>query len=582
MNNPAEKRPITWKWELVFLAVILLWGIALRSLWWERVAVEHFDEGVYASSFWFGVDYNFHYPGLQYFAPPLLPTSIEWSVIFLGNHDWVPMLPGMASGCLTILAMWWLVRCWSGGCGGLAGALLVASSDYHILFSRTALTEPLLGFLLVLSVGLIWRSLKNIPTGNPEPTDFRWALLAGFATGLCWLTKYNGWLPLAIGWFGMGFWLIMTRGTRTQWAQSAKRLTVVSVTSGFLFGLYVYALQDEGGYQVVADNHRQYLVGFAGWWDSAQKQLWTLYQIKSGFDYVPFLLLFSWLFWNPHQPRRVHLVVVWLFAFANFGSSVVAIFSGWCFAVFQCYQQLSRKSSDELSQFPLGVSFALTWLTGMLVAIPFYHPYPRLTMPLVLAGYAALGLLFQSLWETNEETPDEHVTQEKPVSRRFRLSAIVVIWVVCGGYYFSLDYETTAWQARSELRRATVQLIESAERKTQALGHEPDEFIVYTGEPAALHHVARRDLLVIPIMDISFAERPSEIPPVPIYFLEGPYITNNESHIAIWQKLGGRFELVDQASYVPSDLVLLNDLAPWELKKDRSEHAKELKLYRLR
>src|SRR5205823_9522836 len=98
--------------------------------------------------------------------------------------------PSFLAGCATIAALWWFGRSWFSPEAGLAAAALLALSDFHIVYSATALTDVLLGLWLVLALDAIVRSLAI--------ADFRWAIGAGVYTGLAWWTKYNGWLPLAI------------------------------------------------------------------------------------------------------------------------------------------------------------------------------------------------------------------------------------------------------------------------------------------------------------------------------------------------------------------------------------------------
>ena len=62
------------------------------------MAVEHFDEGVYASNIWFGPEAGYQYPMRRLYAPPLLPSLIEWSLIFdqMGepaSHKISPLAP---------------------------------------------------------------------------------------------------------------------------------------------------------------------------------------------------------------------------------------------------------------------------------------------------------------------------------------------------------------------------------------------------------------------------------------------------------------------------------------------------------
>src|SRR5262249_33730847 len=96
---------------------------------------------------------------------------------------------------------------WRGPGAGLASAALAALNAVHIFFSRTALTDILLCFWVILAVYLFWEA---------ETTRGRAALIgAGLSTGLSWWTKYNGWLPLAICVAGLIMWRLLSRGRET-------------------------------------------------------------------------------------------------------------------------------------------------------------------------------------------------------------------------------------------------------------------------------------------------------------------------------------------------------------------------------
>src|SRR5262245_61844857 len=75
---PAAVRVEVREW--VLMGVILSIGIGLRLMAFSHSAVEHFDEGVYASNIFFGPP-EFAYPMQRFYAPPLLPALIEVGMI---------------------------------------------------------------------------------------------------------------------------------------------------------------------------------------------------------------------------------------------------------------------------------------------------------------------------------------------------------------------------------------------------------------------------------------------------------------------------------------------------------------------
>src|SRR5258708_7303667 len=114
--------------ELACAVLITLIGFALRAAGPARLAVEHFDEGVYSSNVFFSDRHNAggHYPDQHLYAPPLVPLLIELSMLALGTSNAVPMFVGIVAGSLTVPLIWWVGRRWFGATAVLAAATLAA------------------------------------------------------------------------------------------------------------------------------------------------------------------------------------------------------------------------------------------------------------------------------------------------------------------------------------------------------------------------------------------------------------------------------------------------------------------------
>ncbi len=69
-------------------------------------------------------------------------------------------------------------------------ALLLATCEYHLIYSRMALTDAT--FVL-----FFWAALALLSRGL-ETKSSHWLLVGGVCTGLAWNTKYHGFLPLLI------------------------------------------------------------------------------------------------------------------------------------------------------------------------------------------------------------------------------------------------------------------------------------------------------------------------------------------------------------------------------------------------
>ena len=256
--------------ELILILAITAVGFAARFACLDELAVEHFDEGVYASNLWFP-DQGFQYPDRFLYAPPLLPSLIEWSMLVFSPTRWAPFLPSLVLGSLTVPLAWWSLRRWTSGAAGVAAASLIALSDFHVAMSRSALTDATLVFFVLMAV---WLTIEALAA-----SDLRLAAVAGFVTGLAWSTKYNGWLPLAIAVSGAGAaWLLLPRrqgghdSTDTGGfglAAIVPCVAVVVVAALLTWAPVWWGLQSVGGYSRVADNHRNYVTGVAGWWPAA-------------------------------------------------------------------------------------------------------------------------------------------------------------------------------------------------------------------------------------------------------------------------------------------------------------------------
>lgn len=255
--------------ELVAILVITTAGIAARFALLDELAIEHFDEGVYASNL---LSDGGAYPDRFLYAPPLMPFLIEWSIICLGHARWAPFLPALIMGSLTVPLAWWSVRRWANGASGVAAAALISLSDFHIAMSRSALTDAPMVFFLLLAV---WLAIETLAARN-----LRLAALAGFATGLAWATKYNGWLPVAIATSGaVAAWFFWPREKKSRKSDEANLdvssiaacLVVLTLTAAATWVPVWWGLQPFGGYVRVADNHQNYVTGFAEWWPAAAR-----------------------------------------------------------------------------------------------------------------------------------------------------------------------------------------------------------------------------------------------------------------------------------------------------------------------
>ena len=107
------------------LAVVLVLAFVLRCWQAQNMAIEHFDEGVYASNLFVGAHLNNEYPDQHLYAPPLLPTLFEWTLILTAGSTqsvlWINVLLGTA----LVGVVYWAACEWHDAQTALIAGLLV-------------------------------------------------------------------------------------------------------------------------------------------------------------------------------------------------------------------------------------------------------------------------------------------------------------------------------------------------------------------------------------------------------------------------------------------------------------------------
>ena len=531
-NNPATAKKCIDQTELIWLAGAVIFGTILRLSFPGRMAIEHFDEGVYASNFWFGGN---PYPAQYLYAPPLLPSAIEWTMIIaslcgIKPTGFVPMIPSLAAGIATIPSIWWFGRRWFGSTAGLASAWLVATSDFHACYSRAALTDVPVCLFILWAVYYIGESFSKVAVRHgevvkrgkskaisPVPLPWKEILLAGVFTGLAWWTKYNGWLPLAIGLAGGTFWQMLTsppdrriRATLTCWILIA--LVACIVWSPVLWGLQK---KEIGGYAAVAANHRQYIVGFKGWSDSALTQMYNIGKYENPLEilYVPFINR-GFRIWHTQVDGQLAMnylengqwrggvFVLQRLLFENltplFVPGISLLLSTWICARFL----LKSRLQPQL----LFVCLVAAWFAGLTFATPFYHPYPRLVLPWLCSTWVCIAFWLQSCQLKKQPEDSVGVDGRKLTIVVSTIVAAISIRLLCGS--------ANVWQDRSGLQSMVGQFAGTIRTETSNKGFAENEAIIYVfAEPAIVFGLRSEGLhQVFPAGDLEFMHHPIQRP----------------------------------------------------------------------
>ncbi len=538
-SNPREQ-PISC-YELWAVVVITFLGAAVRFAFPSAMAIEHFDEGVYASNLLFP-DQDYRYPDRHLYAPSLVPALIEWPIILFGDKGIAPMLPSLLFGTLTIPLIWWAGRQWFGTLAGIAAATLLSLSDFHIAFSRSAMTDVPLCFWLLLAVYLFERSFRDLSW----PT----AIAAGLTTGLAWWTKYNGWLPLAISLSGLLAWSFFASREERHFKQRLALWGIAGLTALAVWIPFWWSLPH--GYGEVAGNHRQYVVGFSGWWTGFVRQIeCQLFGVRvaTGASWIAVFVMVT-----RTAPRRSR---VWIEQHAP---------------------------PPPLSPSDLRLTQAewlmAAWFIGLTLTTPLYRPYPRLAFPWTMSAWLLLAWLFFGAARF----------ENLRIPRTFG----VVLWFVIATGSVGLEFMdlplpreglwVSGWQPRATLADLAPKVQQAIRRDVAKSGGREvggKRAIVYVfAEPGLFFHLPADDLAIAPVGNLRFVDPGTPSANLPTFLLTGPQAERNQEFADEFAKYAASIRSVQSWPYAASDFVLLDQVSPSLLDAERRKC--EVRLYRVR
>jgi dolichyl-phosphate-mannose-protein mannosyltransferase len=398
IETPAARR--VWEQvslqERTALMLIVVVGVGMRFALPSHISIEHWDEAVYSCNRFFPEDGS--YPGRYMYAPPLWPAIIEFTMLLSGATANAAVTPNLVFSALTVILCWWVARDWFGPAAGLSAAALAALNDFHIAYSRTALTDPSLCFWYLLAVYFTWRALSRNQLGQ--------AIIAGLAAGAAWATKYNGWLTLAVALSGFIAWAIFERLDRRTLQSRLMTLAAIGVTAGVAWSPVWFSFKP-GQYSEVLKNQAGYYVGLAGWTQSFVRQAANLRFFENWVSAASIAAAVALpLLFRRRFGFLVLAVVLGLEAIPA-GVSPILIgpaVVGPLLILWTSYR--SGQKDDAARNRRLAAWLLAAWNIGLLVATPAYTPYPRLVMPwlisAILGTAAACGLLFEPAPPTGE------------------------------------------------------------------------------------------------------------------------------------------------------------------------------------
>lgn len=525
--------------EWLYLAALLTVAGVLRFGGLSEQRISHFDEGVYASGiFCSHLTPAYEYPLRHLYAPPLWPSVLAETITWFGAD--AVLIPGAVLGFLTVPLLWWVGRAWFGPTGAAVGATLLALSDIHVLFSRSALTDAPMTLLMLASVFAAWRGLIHRHTQS--------VVVAGLLAALCWSTKYNGWLSLAVILSATAAWrFVERRDDRVVNTRPLLRCLIVVAIALAGWGYVISGLQDVGGYQSVSQNHRQYFVGPFGWWQSARHQL-ALAQVAASSGTVwPLigLVAFGLLAIRPFSAGISFFIASVLGTRARLLTYVVPAVG----TSIKSLKNLTRGVRQTQAR-KLGTWMTLSWLFGLTLAIPLYTPYLRLTVPLVVIGSLAWADLASRHDRVNW------------TDRRHVAVAFVILLTITVVHSFG-ERSTAIARADAlsntgvdQTADAILELIPSSLEPT-----DPADVGLYVfGEPALYFHLAKRestlsfDFITQPAANDGVLDRSRTDSSLTPFVVVGPH--SEEKQRAFTKD--GRLEFIKTFTAPPSLLVALD------------------------
>ncbi len=390
--------------ERLMLVALTATGLALRAQGLGELSLAHFDEGVLMSG-----AFDTRLAGLWHFtlaqplqAPPLYPWLVSGLMWLTGIES--PLIGAYASvlfGSATIPLLFLLARRIGGNWVGLIAAGLLATSDLHIAFSRMALTEAALTFWFVLAM-YAWGRLTDAQTVFGFHGLAVWALAAGLATGACWNTKYNGWMPCAIA---ITAWCLAgvrqrfvdrdARPLRATARQGAALLCATAIAAGCFVPWYRYVEQSfPGGYAAVTRNHLNYVGGVSEWPGRAARLFTSLSAFRHyGWSISLAALLLGLICYVALNRRassagKARAAPLWgTMTIGALAAAAIVVLGSDAFCLLLAAATIVPALAwGRAAEITLAV-----WVGAFLVLTPFYHPYTRLIVP-ALPGAICLGL----------------------------------------------------------------------------------------------------------------------------------------------------------------------------------------------
>jgi hypothetical protein len=214
------------------------------------------------------------------------------------------------------------------------------------------------------------------------------------------------------------------------------------------------------------------------------------------------------------------------------------------------------------------------WYVGLFLTTPLYTPYPRLTLPWLMASWLGAGMAIGALIGHDEnpgqaqvESADsadrapagDNLNDPPPASQRSAVALLLVALIIAGAglEWFMAHRGVPGWEPRTGMADAAPAIMKAIQGVPSLAGqNDLESFVVYTyGEPAALFQLRLAGVRwVRPVKDL-------EMPPsrLPTFVLCGPQALRMPGFPEQLAGRGDRLHLVARIPYRRSRLVTLDE-----------------------
>jgi dolichyl-phosphate-mannose-protein mannosyltransferase len=520
-------RPVSGR-EALIVAVLTIAAFVLRAWSLGTAGLSQFDEGVYTFSALGLTDPSQPhrlFPDQQKFSPPVYFSLVALSYLITGGpSDRAAILVNVVLGALTVPLIWIVARAWFGPAAGVASAALLALNEFHIVMSRSALTDVAFAFFFLVAIAtLVWAVEKG---------GLWRAVIAGLTVGVAWNTKYHGWFALVIVGGGvLGRWWF--GGASRAWFRRSLGIGIVAGVVGLLcYAPWALFIQQQSG---STGGWARYFATMLelDWFGNLYRHMQQQALLEGPISRasIPVAVLLSSLVESENGEHGavgpLGAVVLGLLSF-TIGAAGTALLIG----LFGLALLLARRTSLD------GWVLA-AWLLLWFVAAPVYHPYFRLLLPFTIATFLLAGSALGDALTRMDELRQVAVSRVVAV-----VSAAIVLFVSLRG-----DDLTNPWHPSRSLAAAADSIA----------ARLPDGAPVkVVGEPPLSFYLHMRGHPSFDRFEIAEVDSARE----PMYLVTGRYTRRAPILAAMIERHRAELQELGRVPVSPSDLRLLDDFNP--------------------